>query len=62
MGRAYADNMLLALDTSDDTPIPYMLYTALAYLLGPREHWALRRYGAIVAVVIIALMALYFIR
>ena len=91
VGRAYADNMLLALGTSGYTPIPYMLYTALAgdarlplptfvlgaflgralkylpiaalaYLLGPRVHWVLRRYGAIVAVVIVALIALYFVR
>lgn len=90
VGRAYAENMLLALATSGYTPIPYMLYTAmagaahlplttfvlgsflgralkyapiaaLAYLLGPRVHWALRRYGAIAAAVIVAMLVVYFI-
>ena len=90
VGRVYAENMLLALGTSGYTPIPYMLYTAmagaahlpipefvlgsfvgralkylpiaaLAYLLGPRVHWVLRRYGAIAAMVIVALLVLYFV-
>lgn len=90
VGRAYAQNMLLALGTSGYTPIPYMLYTALAgaahlslptfvvgsflgralkyapiaalaYVLGPRVHWALRRYGVIAAIVVVAALALYFI-
>ena len=91
VARAYADNMLLALATSGYTPIPYMLYTAmagaahlplttfvlgsflgralkylpialLAYFLGPRVHWVLRRYGALAVVVIVALLVVYFLR
>lgn len=83
--RAYAQNPLVALGTSGYTPIPYMLYTALAgaahlplgefvlgsflgralkyvpiavlaYVLGPRVHRVLRRYGAVAAVVIIVLL------
>lgn len=90
VGRAYAENMLLALGTSGYTPIPYMLYTAmagashlslptfvlgsflgralkyvpiaaLAYLLGPRAQWALRRYGTLAALVVAALLVLYFV-
>ena len=89
VGRAYAENMLLALGTSGYTPIPYMLYTAmagamhlplpafvlgsllgralkyvpiavLAYLLGPRVHRVLRRYGALAVVVIVAVLVVYF--
>ncbi|MBA3890510.1 MAG: hypothetical protein H0X64_08260 [Gemmatimonadaceae bacterium] len=30
VGRVYRDNMMLALVTSGDTPIPYMLYTMMA--------------------------------
>ena len=89
VARVYAGDPLLALGTSGYTPIPYMLYTAmagaaglslpefvlgsfigralkyapiaaLAYLLGPRVHWALRRYGPVAAAVIVALLVLYF--
>lgn len=91
VSQAYADNMLLALGTSGYTPIPYMLYTALAgaahlslptfvvgsllgralkylpiaalaYVLGPRVHVVLRRYGTIAAVALVALLLLYFLR
>ena len=41
--------------------LKYVPIAALAYLLGPRVHWALRRYGAIAAAVVVALLALYFI-
>lgn len=90
VSRVYGENMLLALGTSGYTPIPYMLYTAiagalnlplpafilgsflgralkyvpiaaLAYVLGPRVHEVLRRYGAVAAVVIFALLVLYFV-
>lgn len=90
VSRVYADNMLLALGTSGYTPIPYMLYTAiagasnlplpafifgsflgralkyvpiaaLAYFLGPKVHEVLRRYGGLAAVVMVALLILYFV-
>ncbi len=90
VSRVYSENMLLALGTSGYTPIPYMLYTAiagasalplpefvlgsfvgravkyvpiaaLAYLLGPKVHVVLRRYGAIALVVIVAVLILYFV-
>lgn len=90
VGRVYGENMFLALGTSGYTPIPYMLYTAiagathlplpafvlgsfigralkyvpiaaLAYFLGPKVHWALRRYGTVAAVVFVALLAIYFL-
>ena len=90
VGLAYADNMLLALGTSGYTPIPYMLYTAIAgaaqlplstfvvgslvgrtlkylpialltYAVGPRVNIVLRRYGALVAVILVLLLVLYFV-
>jgi membrane protein YqaA with SNARE-associated domain len=88
VARVYADNMLLALGTSGYTPIPYMLYTAmagvaelplptfvfgsilgrtlkyvpialLAYVLGPRVHWALRRFGSIAAALLIVAVGIW---
>ncbi len=90
VAKVYGENMHLALATSGYTPIPYMLYTAmagagdlplgsfvlgsflgralkyvpiaaLAYVLGPGVHAVLRRYGAIVAVVVVLVLVLYFL-
>lgn len=40
--------------------LKYVPIAILAYLLGPRVHWALRRFGPIAAVVVVALLLLYF--
>lgn len=84
----YSANVLAALVTSGYTPVPYLLYTAiagathvplplfvlgslvgralkyapitaLAYLLGPGVHRALRRWGPIAGVVVVGLLAIY---
>lgn len=84
----YRDNALAALATSGYTPVPYMLYTAMAgaaelpldtfvggslvgrtlkyaplaviaYVLGPRVHTLLRRYGTAVMVVVVAALVLW---
>lgn len=41
--------------------LKYLPIAALAYLLGPRVHVILRRYGAIAAVVVLLMLLLYFI-
>ena len=80
--------MMMALVTSGYTPIPYMLYTAIAgathlplpafvlgslagralkyapisiltYFLGPRVHWALKRWGPVAVLVVIGVLLLY---
>lgn len=84
----YRDNALVALATSGYTPVPYMLYTAMAgaaelrldtfiggsligrtlkyaplavvaYMLGPRVHMLMRRYGTAVVVVVVATLLLW---
>lgn len=88
--RVYGENVMLALVSSGYTPIPYMLYTAiagaaelplsgfitgsiigralkyapivaLAWFLGPRVHVVLRRFGAVAALLIAALVVAWLI-
>jgi membrane protein YqaA with SNARE-associated domain len=88
--RVFAENAFLALGTSGFTPVPWMLYTAiagavglplplfiagalvgrgikyfaiaaLAYILGPRVHQLLRRYGGVAVVVVTALLVIWFL-
>lgn len=41
--------------------LKYVPIAVLAYLLGPRVHSVLRRYGAVAAVVVLLLLVLYFV-
>jgi membrane protein YqaA with SNARE-associated domain len=60
-GAAHLPPMTFVLGSFLGRALKYAPIAVLAYLLGPRAHAVLRRYGAIAVAVIVAMLVVYFI-